>query len=490
MKKPLQLLLLALLLLPAEQIAAQGSAYVVDSRMATPGRVCNLSVVDSTLYCCVSDVLMVVEQGEGMLNHLRPDTTIYKIEEGVQYVVRQPVVGDLYMTKQDRKGNSRLYRYSLVEGRNGKVKGKLKKVSMNGMNVEHPVFSADGMIMVFSATDKRHSAGGYDLWYSRWEDDEWSRPLNIGTRINTPGDEVSPTIFGPYLVFATNGRSEDAGSYTLYTTRLLSNRVIGDTVGMFQIGRNRLFRLPEPFNQPHSDCFDMAFDSAATRGYWLAYTHDKAQAYEAPLCSFTLPIDGVIVWGRVTDAVNASVDGVTVSAIANSRRLCSTLTDADGFYRLYLPKGTSCNVEWSSEGYFSERAPLPPIKYDEELVFQECRLDQVMRRLPVGEPFVITDLFGPDADVELSTIGHERLAPLVRFLKDNPQMSVSLTLTSHLSDDISFNRLLTERRLQSLKQYLEKAIPSTVKISLVNGCFGLDGCTTDAVMSRLQVLIY
>lgn len=489
MKKSLRLLLLTLLLLPAEQIAAQGSAYVVDSRMMTPGRVCNLSMVDSTLYCCVSDVLMVVEQGKGMMNHLRADTTICKIKEGVQYVVRQPVVGDLYLTKQDRKGHTRLYRYNLVEGRNGKLKGKLSKVSMNGMNVEHPVFSADGTIMVFSAIEKRHSAGGYDLWYSVFENGEWSRPLNLGARINTPGDEVSPTVFGPYLIYATNGRTEDAGAYTLYATRLLSDRVIGDTVGMFQIGRNRLFRLPEPFNQPHSDCFDMTFDRATAHGYWLTYKHSKKDIHEAPLCSFTLPLEGVAVWGRVTDASNASVDGVKVSAVADGRQLCSTFTDADGFYRLYLPKGKSCDIEWRTDGYFNERTPLPAINDDEEL-FQECRLDRVMRRLPVGEPFLITDLFGPDADVELSDVGRERLAPLVHFLNDNPKMSVTLTLTSHLSDDITFNRLLTERRLQSLYQYLEKVLPSKDKISLTNGCFGLDGCTSDAVLSRLQVLIY
>lgn len=490
MKKSLRLLLLTILLLPAGRTAAQGSAYVIDNRMATPGRVCNLSVVDSTLYCCVSDVLMVVEQGKGMMSHLRADTTMCKIEDDVQYVVRQPVIGDLYMSKQDRKGRSKLYRYSLVEGRNGKIKGKLSKVSLNGMNVEHPVFSADGTVMVFSATEKRHGAGGYDLWYSIYENGEWSRPLNIGTRINTPGDEVSPTIFGPYLFFATNGRTEDAGVYTLYATRLLSDRVIGDTVGMFQIGRNRLYRLPEPFNQPHSDCFDMTFDSTAARGFWLAYNHAKSNSPETPLCSFTLPIEGVVVWGRVTDASDASVDGVKVAAVANDRQLCSTLTDADGFYRLYLPKGETCDIVWSTDGYFSEHSPLPAIAYDEEAIFQECRLDRVMRRLPVGEPFLITDLFGPDADVELSDVGRERLAPLVRFLIDNPQMSVSLTLSSHLSDDISFNRLLTERRLQSLKQYLEKMLSPKAKISLINGCFGLDGCTSDAVLSRLQVLIY
>ena len=50
--------------------------------------------------------------------------------------------------------------------------------------------------------------GGRDLYRTvRLPDGSWSEPLNLGSRINTPGEEESPVLSadGRSLVFSSNG---------------------------------------------------------------------------------------------------------------------------------------------------------------------------------------------------------------------------------------------------------------------------------------------
>ena len=63
-------------------------------------------------------------------------------------------------------------------------------------------FTADGQIMIFSSIDKNRGLGGYDLWYTIFDGKEWGKPKNLGSRINTSADEISPSIYRDGLLFS------------------------------------------------------------------------------------------------------------------------------------------------------------------------------------------------------------------------------------------------------------------------------------------------
>lgn len=48
--------------------------------------------------------------------------------------------------------------------------------------------------IIFFVSDRPEGKGGLDIWYSIWNDerDAYSRPRNLGSKINTPGDEMTP----------------------------------------------------------------------------------------------------------------------------------------------------------------------------------------------------------------------------------------------------------------------------------------------------------
>ncbi len=449
-----------------QSVLAQKSAFSAtnQSMAVLPGGVGNLSMVDGDLYCYASGILLKAQRGGEQIVGFWPDTTYVSINPEVNYVVRHPATGDIYFTCVDKKGRSQLYRYRV--SKNGK--GKAKQIKMGGLQVEHPTFTTDGRIMIFSSIDKHRGRGGYDLWYSELDRDKWSKPVNLGDRVNTGSDEVSPVIYRDCLIFSSNGQPDAEGYRSLYSTRLISERRVGDTVSVLQIGRCHVQRLPEDINNADADDFDMAIDTVNGYGYWISNRDDEDT--NSMFFSFNGGLDGVQLWGQVLDKLENRLQGVVVTAMQGGDNVCNTVTDVDGFYHLYLQSNQYYELSYQLDDYFVDYEQVNTAKAEDEYLIGEARQDVTMEKLQLDQRLYYNDLFGPNADVELSEYGYEQLEPLIRFLLDNPHLSVTLTLTSELTDNANFNRMLTQERLNSLQRYFYRMVPSSVEMTFVNGC--------------------
>ena len=473
---------------------AQSSDFIVlrQQRITLPRQVSSVSYLDNNFYCYASGVLLKAQrQVDSQLSsfnfQLKADTVFVKLDENIDYVVRHPSTGDLYYTTLDKKGRSYLYRSTVTD--NGKQ--KISQVKMDGgfldkgMCVYHPTFTDDGSLMVFSSSREDRNRGSLDLWYSRYNGGEWSAPVNLGPRINTSGDEVSPFLYHDCLLFASSGNADDHGHFTLYATRLVSNPV-GDTVGRRQIGRCLVQRLPEPFNVVGTDNLGLSYDSFAGCGYWISNRDDVAGRQ---LYSFSGTLESLLLWGTVSDKFDHPVAGVTVTASQQGKVLCSAVSDATGHYSLYLHCGQTYELSFSKPDYFVTTEPFDARQGGEGYLITEQQHNVELHGLPVGQRFYYDDLFAPDAAVELSDRGREELVPLVQFLVDNPGKKVSMTLLNDLTDDPSFNSLLTDRRILTLEKYLRKVLPETIEFNISNACNGVEKCSTATGSSILTVLI-
>ncbi len=87
----------------------------------------------------------------------------------------------------------------------GKKWSKPVSIGLNNSSFSygHPCWQSDLNILIFSS-DKENGKGGKDLFYSKWNNNNWSEPIAI-KGINTPGDEVFPSI-----------RKMPDGKYMLY----------------------------------------------------------------------------------------------------------------------------------------------------------------------------------------------------------------------------------------------------------------------------------
>lgn len=75
-------------------------------------------------------------------------------------------------------------------------------------------------LMVFTS-DRPGGFGGYDLYFSKYEDGKWSNPINFGERINSAFDEFRPiTVYAEgfetdLMIFSSN-RPGGKGGFDLY----------------------------------------------------------------------------------------------------------------------------------------------------------------------------------------------------------------------------------------------------------------------------------
>jgi hypothetical protein len=119
-------------------------------------------------------------------------------------------------------------------------------------NEKGPEISNDGKFLFFSS-DRPGGYGGYDLWYSYWENDHWSHPFNMGDKINTASNERDPSIspdskhffFSSDRPFSNDDANLDKkNDYDIYLA--LPGKI--DSTKK----KNQIIPKPPPFEKPHN----------------------------------------------------------------------------------------------------------------------------------------------------------------------------------------------------------------------------------------------
>lgn len=72
------------------------------------------------------------------------------------------------------------------------------------VNYGHPAFAANGTTLFFSS-DAVEGQGGHDIYFTQAEGENgWTEPINLGTLINTIGNELYPTVYKDTLYFSSD----------------------------------------------------------------------------------------------------------------------------------------------------------------------------------------------------------------------------------------------------------------------------------------------
>lgn len=81
--------------------------------------------------------------------------------------------------------------------------------------VAHPTVSPDGRLLAFSSTKPR-GQGGSDIYICKKVRDNWSKPVNAGSTINTEGEEVFPYWANNNTLFFSSDGLEGLGGLDIY----------------------------------------------------------------------------------------------------------------------------------------------------------------------------------------------------------------------------------------------------------------------------------
>jgi len=82
----------------------------------------------------------------------------------------------------------------------------------------HPALSSDDKVMIF-ASDRAGSIGGMDLYVTKKTGLIWSGPVNLGSIINTPGNEFFPFLDPENNLYFSSDRLPGFGGYDIFTCK-------------------------------------------------------------------------------------------------------------------------------------------------------------------------------------------------------------------------------------------------------------------------------
>jgi outer membrane protein OmpA-like peptidoglycan-associated protein len=164
----------------------------------------------------------------------------------------------IYFTKAFKESKTglnttKIYVSTLINGKWQKA-SPLTISQSNEFSVAHPVFIEKLNWLVFSS-NMEGSLGGMDLFYCELTSNGWSKPINLGEKVNTPFNEVFP-CYNKYddnaLYFSSNGHL-GFGGLDVFKITIKDKKIA--TIEL----------LPKSINSNYDD-FGIAFKSP-TKGY-------------------------------------------------------------------------------------------------------------------------------------------------------------------------------------------------------------------------------
>ncbi len=88
-------------------------------------------------------------------------------------------------------------------------------------SVGHPAISVTGDTLYFASDIPGKGKGQTDLYMTVRKNGKWGEMVNLGDKVNTPGNEMFPFLHkGKYLFFASNGRNDTAGGLDIYYSKI------------------------------------------------------------------------------------------------------------------------------------------------------------------------------------------------------------------------------------------------------------------------------
>ena len=297
----------------------------------------------------------------------------------------------------------------------------------------HPAVSPDGKWLYF-VSDMSGGLGGLDIWRASIEGDDFGWIENLGSPINTQGDEMFPT-FRPNgeLYFSSDGH-HGMGGLDIYCATL-SNE-----------GSWSITNLMAPVNSPGDD-FGMTFEGERMSGYFSSNRGD-ARGWDH-IYSFYLPETVHTLTGWVYEKDGYELTEGTVYLIGNDGTTEKLSVKTDGSFTKRITPGASYVLLGSCKGYLNHMQELVA---DSTVEDREYTLQFPLAS--ITRPVLIDNIFYEFDSATLTDSSIVALDILVRLLADNPNVVIELGAHCDYKGRDEYNERLSQRRAEAVVAHL------------------------------------
>ncbi|TZF84986.1 OmpA family protein [Pedobacter sp. BS3] len=355
----------------------------------------------------------------------------------------------------------------------------------NEYSIGHPAISKDGNILIFTS-DMPGGFGGTDLYYSvrNGAGGQWGRPVNMGNRINTEGDEMFPYLDKDGLLFFASTGYAGLGGLDLFEVAL------NDLKPQYT-PRN----LGVPFNSSKDD-FGFIKSADGRSGYFSSNRNGSDDIFSYKRIGYRVNLEGLVVDAKTNLPLSSTVylrhNGEVDTLKANSR----------GMFTATLAKATDYEIIADRPSYMQARTFITTngIKVDSTI-----KVTLKLRKMEASQQWVMNNCDSLKRQFWIPNIYYDLdkdfirddakpvLDRLVQLMKAHPELTVITSSHCDSRASAEYNKDLSMRRGESAKRYLvEKGIAEyriTVeyygKSRLVNRCYdGVPCSEADQQLNR------
>ena len=300
-------------------------------------------------------------------------------------------------------------------------------------SVAHPAVSPDGKWLYF-VSDMAGGMGGLDIWRVNIEGDAYGFIENLGTPINTQGNEMFPT-FRPNgdLYFSSDGH-QGMGGLDIYCATLNEEK------------RWSVTNLLSPMNSAGDD-FGMTFEGERMRGFFSSNRVD-ARGWDH-LYSFNLPETVHLLTGWIYEKDGYELPEGTIYLIGNDGTNEKLSPKTDGSFTKRITPGASYVLLGSCKGYLNYMQEITADSTDQD---REYTLQFPLSSITC--PVLIDNIFYEFDSATLTDSSVVALDVLVRLLTDNPNVVIELGAHCDYKGRNEYNERLSQRRAESVVAHL------------------------------------
>ena len=328
-------------------------------------------------------------------------------------------------------------------------------------NYLYPAISRDGLTLYFSS-DMPNGRGDYDIWQVTRKslDDEFGRPVNLGSSVNTAGRESFPVLRNDSTLYYSSNGLPGVGGLDLFVTTRNGRK--------WSTPKNLGIPLNSSYDEMSIVFYPESSSDMEERGYFSSNrpfadphgkTTDKKGKQTPPinddLFYFELPPLLYSIEGTVRDEKSMQlIENAKVRLVGSNNTQYETYTNKEGFYRFdntLVKKDVVYKMYLSKVDYFSIEGSESTCGYntDKDLV-HDFRMEPVPKQAVVL-PEIRYDLAKWDLKEEFM----DSLMDLYLVMVNNPNIVVELRAHTDCRPFIGLtNDTLSQRRAQAVVDYL------------------------------------